>query len=100
MISCAYSGDDCSVISVQMIICEAQLADGAVPSNKVKALAKARGITESTLKRAKESLSAPAEKTGDNGSWMWLLPEAVQNDQEDQPDHDGILDPLDHLESG
>jgi len=52
------------------------LADGARPAAELKAQAKADGISESTLKRAKASLGVLAKREGfsKDGRWTWALP--------------------------
>jgi DNA polymerase III epsilon subunit-like protein len=52
------------------------LAEGALPSDEVKAQAKKEGISERTLWRAKERMGVKAEKQLLHGKavWMWFLP--------------------------
>lgn len=50
------------------------LADGSAYATVVKREAKAAGIAERTLFRAKADLGVKAEKTGFRGGWQWSLP--------------------------
>jgi hypothetical protein len=52
------------------------LANGPVHKTEIEEAAKANGIAERTLFRAKSELSIIAEKNGQNGQWQWRLPEA------------------------
>lgn len=55
---------------------EAALADGPVPSREIMKDAKAQGISERTLYRAKERLGIRARKQpGKGGGWEWELEE-------------------------
>jgi putative DNA primase/helicase len=45
-----------------------------MPTDKVQAAARANGISERTLDRAKKSLRVVAEKAGYQGVWTWRLP--------------------------
>jgi hypothetical protein len=49
------------------------LAAGPMPSEKVKELAKARGISTATLWRAKTEMGIGAKKSGMTGEWLWRL---------------------------
>jgi putative DNA primase/helicase len=53
---------------------EAYLEAQPMPTDKVQAAAKANGISERTLDRAKKRLRVVAEKAGYQGIWMWRLP--------------------------
>lgn len=57
---------------------EAQLANAAVPSAGVLKRAKADGIAERTLHRAKKELGIISEREGKN--WVWRLPDTPQGD--------------------
>jgi putative DNA primase/helicase len=50
------------------------LADGPVLANDVKDAASGNGISERTLKRAKQELGVQADKDGSTGKWSWHLP--------------------------
>jgi putative DNA primase/helicase len=51
------------------------LRDGPVPSKQVEADAKANGITQRTLWRAKADMGiAAARLPGQRGAWFWSLP--------------------------
>ena len=50
------------------------LADGPVLATEVKDAASGNGISERTLKRAKQELGVQAEKDGATGKWSWHLP--------------------------
>src|SRR5207244_5307352 len=56
-----------------------QLAGGSTPAADVMAAANARGISETTLKRAKKKLGIIAERqtdaAGTVAGWRWRLPE-------------------------
>ena len=51
-----------------------ELAEGAVSAELVKKDARAAGVSERTLKRAKRALGVGSEKESD-GSWSWVPPE-------------------------
>ena len=42
---------------------------------EIEEAARANGIAERTLCRAKSELNISAEKKGQNGQWQWRLPE-------------------------
>jgi hypothetical protein len=50
------------------------LASGPVPHNEIIDEAKANGISERTLNRAKADLEIRAKKDGVKGHWTWQLP--------------------------
>lgn len=52
------------------------LADGPVASKEVLSGAKAAGVSEKTLRRAKSQLKVKVTKTGFQGKWCWGLPGA------------------------
>ena len=52
------------------------LADGPQGSKEVLQEAKAAGISEKTLRRAKSQLKVKVRKTGFHGNWCWALPGA------------------------
>lgn len=49
------------------------LSDGAVESKEAQRQARAAGIAEKTLHRAKNTLGVRAEKKGYQGPWIWAL---------------------------
>jgi hypothetical protein len=51
------------------------LANGPVLKTEIEEPAKANGIAERTLFRAKGDFGISAEKKGQNGQWQWRLPE-------------------------
>jgi putative DNA primase/helicase len=53
---------------------EAYLEAGPMPQEKVAGAAKANGISERTLRRAREGLKIIVEKAGYEGGWVWRLP--------------------------
>lgn len=55
------------------------LKDGPMPANEVIDQARAEGIAESTLKRAKKDKQISVQKSGMRGGWIWALP-SHQND--------------------
>jgi len=74
-----------SIIERAMILLKQTLADGAKPSEEVKALAKKEGISETTLRRAKGRLGVVARKQGD--CWVWMLPSDKSTPKHDHLDH-------------
>ena len=54
------------------------LSRGAVPQKDIEEAAKAEGISERTLRRAKQKLGVRARKDGDR--WLWEMP-ATQDGQ-------------------
>jgi hypothetical protein len=63
----------------------AELAGGAKPAEDVLARAKECGISERTLKRAKQELGVRAAKSGWDGAWTWTLPQEGQTARDTQP---------------
>jgi hypothetical protein len=51
-----------------------ELADGSVAAEQVKKDARAAGVSERTLKRAKRALGVGSDKASD-GSWNWVPPD-------------------------
>jgi hypothetical protein len=51
------------------------LAKGPVPHNDIIEEAKANGISERTLSRAKADIGVKAKRDGVRGAWVWQLPE-------------------------
>jgi hypothetical protein len=60
---------------------DAQLAEQPVPSATILKKAKADGIAERTLKRAKAELGIVSEREGK--AWVWRLPEMPSNETDD-----------------
>jgi hypothetical protein len=56
---------------------EDSLADGPVKSAEILEMAKGSGISEDTLRRAKDELGVIVSKVGNeqDGCWFWTLPE-------------------------
>jgi putative DNA primase/helicase len=52
------------------------LAEGPRPMNDLKSRAQATGVSERTLKRAKNAL-AIVSRRADGGKWYWELPPAT-----------------------
>ncbi len=50
------------------------LSEGERPAEEVKTAAKAKGISEITLRRAKGKARVFSSKTGMDGGWVWRLP--------------------------
>ena len=50
-----------------------ELASGQALSREVQDRAKAEGISEKTLRRAKKKLGVDAYKDGYQGEWVWIL---------------------------
>jgi hypothetical protein len=59
------------------------LAAGPVPSKKVKAAARAAGIAERTLNRAKKRAGVVSEKAGLTEGWVWKIANQPPKDDED-----------------
>jgi len=57
-----------------------ELAEGPVPSKELLKKAKAEGISERTLYRAKSSLGVVSKKEGKE--WVWMLPKDCQEDDQ------------------
>jgi putative DNA primase/helicase len=51
------------------------LANGPVLKTEIEEAARANGVAERTLCRAKSELGIKAEKKGQSGQWQWRLPE-------------------------
>jgi len=65
------------------------LANGSVPVDEVKKQAKAAGISEATLRRAKESLRIEPYNVGYPGVWMWALsPNPLTGARVEHPEQD------------
>ncbi len=71
----------------------AELADGPRPVKELKAEAKAAGITEITLQRAKATLGVRPSKTGFGGGWEWSLntPGGVLQSPHNEDDHPPLI---------
>ena len=54
------------------------LSKGPVAANEAKKQARDAGVSEATLRRAKEALGVGSHKDGMGGGWLWELPEDVQ----------------------
>lgn len=54
------------------------LTDGSMPARDVQKLARAAGISQPTLERAKTKLGIRSQKDGMNGGWCWVLPSPDQ----------------------
>jgi putative DNA primase/helicase len=59
------------------------LADGPMDVGEVLQKAKAEGITEKTVRRAKKALGVEAVKLAMDGGWSWSLPPKVAKSAED-----------------
>ena len=46
------------------------------PATEVKALAKQRGLSRATLRRAKQALAVKAQKVGMRAGWVWVIRES------------------------
>jgi hypothetical protein len=53
---------------------EEQLEEAPQPASELAASAKRLGISESTLKRAKDERGVKSEKSGFGAGWLWFLP--------------------------
>ena len=74
----------------QEFLCEL-LADGPQPSKDVLQGARASGISEKTLRRAKSRLKVKVSKAEFHGGWSWALPseEASKMATEHEDGQDG-----------
>ncbi len=77
-----------------------ELAGGCVPSKELGARARDAGISDRTLKRAKQALSIKATRDGDTGTWYCTLPsdfEEIGQEGQDPPTPGhgplGLIDP-------
>ena len=79
------------------------LTDGPVESSEVKSQAKAAGISDHTLRRAKTALGVKARKTGfgEIGKWLWELsiPKVPKESLRCPSNRVGILGENGHLSS-
>jgi len=66
-----------SALRDAMYVLYSVLAEGGVPASEVIRAAKAAGISERTLKRAKHALRVQSKKRGSgrDSCWFWYLPE-------------------------
>jgi hypothetical protein len=65
------------------------LAGGPMAANEVKEQARAAGISERTLSRAKADLGVKAEKTGFEGEWVWRFETKAAKAATPAPSGDG-----------
>ncbi len=77
------------------------LRDGRQPAKKLFRDAKAIGISEKTLRRAKADLNINSFKDGLNGGWVWELPSAEggQGGQDSRPGNVATFAEFGHLRS-
>jgi hypothetical protein len=68
------TGDDRTQRDEAVEWLEAKLASGAMPSPEIRKQARADGIKDRTLDRAKKKLGVVAIKAGMAGGWTWALP--------------------------
>jgi len=71
------------------------LKDGPCESKDVQREARSAGISEATLRRAKEALKVVAAKAFGSGRWRWRLPDGqgAQGDHDDHVDQDATEGP-------
>jgi hypothetical protein len=67
--------DVTTALDTAMTFLREELKNGSLPSTQVIADANARGISERTLKRAKQSLGVKSIQV--KGGWLWALPSAA-----------------------
>jgi hypothetical protein len=68
------------------------LRDGPIPAAHIWSAAKANGIADRTLKRAKTELGIKARRHPDlDGGWEWVLPEGGQKPPKGATFTDGPL---------
>jgi KaiC/GvpD/RAD55 family RecA-like ATPase len=77
------SGDDMTALDTAMSFLQTELSGGALPSTQIIRNANAKGISERTLKRAKQQLGVRLVKT--TGGWLWSLPDIVVYETYDEP---------------
>lgn len=63
---------------------ETMLADGPQAARFIQAEARAAGIAERTLRRARATLRVTTTKTGYQGQWVWSLPDPSKGGQDVQ----------------
>jgi hypothetical protein len=65
------------------------LNEGAKPSPEIEKQARAAGISQITLRRAKDLLKVKAKKNTFGGGWAWELPSprCSSNTEDDQDSH-------------
>ncbi len=74
------------------------LADGPMDATEVLQKAKAEGITEKTVRRAKKAIGVEAVKLAMDGGWSWSLPPKVAKSAEDvQFSEVAIFEEVGHL---
>ena len=56
------------------------LADGPLPAKKIELMAVVEGITPATLRKAKELVAKSVKVSGMDGSWLWQLKSAEDED--------------------
>jgi hypothetical protein len=82
LLAVAQAGEDRSALQeAEGFLLEA-LGDGAVPVKRLLTAARDAGVSEKTLRRAKDKLGVRAEKLGLNAGWAWRLSK-MANDPED-----------------
>ena len=76
------------------------LGSGARRQEEIQSLAKAEGITNATLRRAKNALKVVSRKEGLTGQWTWTLPEDAHESPEDaQRNYVSTFAKIEHLQS-
>lgn len=75
------------------------LLDGPMQVVDVNSEAKSAGISQKSLRRAKEKLGIKSKKGGFKGGWVWSLPghEGAQVDEDALPEREGTLGVGGHL---
>ncbi len=74
----APAGPDNSKLAQASEWLKSALASGTRKEEEIKSLAKAEGISNATLRRAKKAQYVLSGKDGLTGPWMWSLPEDAQ----------------------
>jgi hypothetical protein len=72
------NGEEAGAMAEAEYFLVSALAEGPRPAKAIYAKAEQLGISERTLKRAKNELRVGSRKSSMNGSWEWLLPEGGQ----------------------
>lgn len=79
------NGEQKSAKAEAMEFLERELVDGPVMAANIRARARAAGISEKSLRAAKQELGIKPQKSGFDGGWIWPLPAKASQGGEDVP---------------